>query len=96
MNGPGELDNILKKLDEDKLACTMTCLYAKQFEEGTAEPLQKRFETKINESGKVTADQKKEMLETLNKCGTEAAGDNCKLVKCIKILRPPFLNVYHH
>ncbi|XP_008214712.1 uncharacterized protein LOC100121014 [Nasonia vitripennis] len=95
LNEPGWVEEILKKVDEDKLACTMFCLYSKQDKITHDKSLQQRFETRINESDKLIADQKKEMLETLNRCGIEAAGDNCKLVKCIKILRAPFFNLYH-
>ncbi|OXU29942.1 hypothetical protein TSAR_011145 [Trichomalopsis sarcophagae] len=88
--GKGEFEK-LKDVPESKIACVIACSFNKRIRSNDF--LFTSFVKAVNKDKSLGEDTKKEMLETINRCSKEAKGDNCKFLDCLKITKPPFVNL---
>ncbi|OXU29941.1 hypothetical protein TSAR_011144 [Trichomalopsis sarcophagae] len=80
-------------VSEEALACMLACVYNFTITMGeTQKTLDEVILDVINLDDMFNNDEnkRKALKETLDKCKTEAAGDNCKLLQCLKVTRDPF------
>ncbi|XP_001604558.1 uncharacterized protein LOC100120966 [Nasonia vitripennis] len=91
------VSEVLKHVGEDNITCAMTCEFDKNKhvykDMDPNETIHKRLETLITKSS-LPEEKKREMKETLDRCDHQARGDSCKFGKCVKLMRPPFVQLY--
>ncbi|XP_031786164.1 uncharacterized protein LOC100120839 isoform X2 [Nasonia vitripennis] len=90
-----KVKGLLEIVNEQKLACFMACIVEEEEKNRKSPHFLKALTDLINKSEEHDENQKKEMLETVDKCNAQEVKDKTyRIIKCVNMFKPPFVDLY--